>query len=92
MAPVRDVELVEEVLNKVFAEAQRILGTGEWRNVSDATAEALRSRGHEVTFSDVATATTQLVTVDLETGRVHAVSDARKGGRPAAQDSNEARR
>ena len=78
--------------NKVFAEAQRILGTGEWRNVSDATAEALRRRGHEVTFSDVATATTQLVTVDLETGRVHAVSDARKGGRPAAQDSNEARR
>ena len=77
--------------NTVFAEAQRILGTDEWRNVSDATAEALRSRGHEVSFSDAVTATTQLITVDLEMGRVHAVSDARKGGRPAAQDSNEAR-
>ena len=47
----------------------------------DADVEALRSRGHEVEYTDSKTATTQLVVIDMDTGEVHAVSDARKGGK-----------
>lgn len=68
-----------------FAENQRCLGTGPERKLSEADVEALRSRGHEVEYTDSKTATTQLVVVDIDTGEVHAVSDARKGGKPAAQ-------
>ena len=38
------------------------------------------------------TATTQLIVVDEETGRVHAVSDARKGVRPATEEEARANR
>ena len=68
-----------------FAENQKCLGDGPERKLSDADVEALRSRGHEVEYTDSKTATTQLVVVDIDTGEVHAVSDARKGGKPAAQ-------
>ena len=67
-----------------FAENQKCLGDGPERKLSDADVEALRSRGHEVEYTDSKTATTQLVVVDIDTGEVHAVSDARKGGKPAA--------
>jgi len=43
------------------------------------------ARGHEVEYHGTGkTAVTQLIVVDPDTGRVHAVSDARKGGHPAA--------
>lgn len=69
----------------MFAEDQRCLGDGPPRRLPEREVEALRRRGHEVEYSDAKTAVTQLIVVDPDDGRVHAVSDARKGGRPAAQ-------
>jgi gamma-glutamyltranspeptidase/glutathione hydrolase/leukotriene-C4 hydrolase len=75
------------VPDKVFAEnTSATVGDGAPRRVDDATAAALRKRGHVVEFSDTKTAVAQLIVVDRDTDAVHAVSDARKGGAPAAQD------
>ena len=77
-------QLVPDV---VFAEnVSATVGDGAPRRVDDATAAALRKRGHVVEFSDTKTAVAQLIVVDRDTDLVHAVSDARKGGAPAAQD------
>jgi gamma-glutamyltranspeptidase len=75
------------VPDKVFAEnTSATVGDGAPRRVDDATAAALRKRGHVVEFSGEKTAVAQLIVVDRDTDAVHAVSDARKGGAPAAQD------
>lgn len=68
----------------MFAEDQRCLGDGPLRKLPEEEVAALRARGHAVEYSATRTATTQLILVDPDTGTVHAVSDARKGGRPAA--------
>jgi len=67
-------------------------GDSRERKFAEADAEALRRRGHEVRYTSALTATTQLIVVDEETGRVHAVSDARKGGRPATEEEARANR
>lgn len=72
--------------DEVFAENQRCLGDGPLRRLPEEEVAALRARGHEVEYTASKTATTQLIVVDPDTGTVHAVSDARKGGRPAAAD------
>ena len=75
------------VPNVVFAESlDGTVGDGAPRRVDAATAAALRKRGHVVEFSSEKTAVAQLIVVDGDTDAVHAVSDARKGGAPAAQD------
>lgn len=75
------------VPNVVFAESlDGTVGDGAPRRVDAATAAALRKRGHVVEFSSENTAVAQLIVVDGDTDAVHAVSDARKGGAPAAQD------
>ena len=75
------------VPNVVFAEIlDGTVGDGAPRRVDAATAAALRDRGHVVEFSNEKTAVAQLIVVDGDTDAVHAVSDARKGGAPAAQD------
>ena len=71
----------------VFAEDQLCLGDGPERKVTAKEVATLRMRGHQVEYTDSRTATTQLVVVNRDNGTtvVHAVSDARKGGKPAAQ-------
>ena len=77
-------QLVPDV---VFAESlDATVGDGKPRRTDAATAAALRARGHVVEFSGDKTAVAQLIVVDRDTDAVHAVSDARKGGAPAAQD------
>ena len=70
----------------MFAEDQTALGDGTRRKLPTEEVNALRSRGHEVVYSGAKTAVTQLIVVDADTGAIHAVSDARKGGRPASED------
>ena len=71
--------------NVLFAEDQVAIGDGTPRKFDFEIVEALRQKGHAVEFSSQTTATAQLIAVDTATGVVHAVSDARKGGKPAAQ-------
>ena len=69
----------------VYAEEQRCLLDGPLRRVPEEQVAGLRARGHQVEYHGTGkTAVTQLIVVDPDTGRVHAVSDARKGGYPAA--------
>ena len=71
--------------HKVFAENQIALGDGTLRRLPSEEVAALRTRGHEVEYSADKTAVVQLIVVDPNTNTVHAVSDTRKGGRPAAE-------
>jgi gamma-glutamyltranspeptidase len=78
------------VPSTLFAENQYCLGdTRNERKVPADLVAALRSKGHVVEYSSEKTATTQLIVVDRDsvngTAIVHAASDPRKGGKPAAQ-------
>jgi gamma-glutamyltranspeptidase len=58
------------------------LATGPLIDVSKRTREALARRGHRLMDVDYA-GTVQAITVDLETGKMSAACDVRKGGTPA---------
>ena len=56
---------------------------GLWINVSNRTRQALLRRGHDTLVDIDYAGTVQAVSIDLETNKLSAMSDIRKGGTPA---------
>ena len=56
---------------------------GLWINVPNRTRQALLRRGHDTLVDIDYAGTVQAISVDLETNKLSAMSDIRKGGTPA---------